>query len=181
MAANHNAALRQRLVQGYQLLRERLARRLGRTDLACDVLHDTYLRLAQLPEATEVRSGEAYLFRTALNVANSRAGQERRLLVRSEVEELLQVRGDGLDPDELAGAREELRALARALESLSPRRRAILLAARVENEPHDQTAARYGISTRMVEKELRFALDHCARALGRPLVRRFGPDGRGES
>ena len=55
------------------------------------------------------------------------------------------------------------------------RRRAIFILARVEEVPHSVIAQRFQISSRMVEKELSRALEHCAEYLGRNVVRRFGP------
>jgi RNA polymerase sigma-70 factor (ECF subfamily) len=61
------------------------------------------------------------------------------------------------------------------LQELPRRQRAILLAARVEQEPLDAIAARHGISLRMVGKDLKKALQHCADRLDRRVVQRFGP------
>eukprot|EP01035_Chromulina_nebulosa_P043540 gene43540-58960_t len=54
-------------------------------------------------------------------------------------------------------------------------RRAIVLAARVDEMPHKDIAARYGVSARTVEKELRAGLEHCCERLGRDFIQRFGP------
>ncbi|WP_169805114.1 sigma factor-like helix-turn-helix DNA-binding protein, partial [Variovorax boronicumulans] len=54
------------------------------------------------------------------------------------------------------------------------RRRAIVLAARVDEMPHKDIAARYGVSARTVEKELRAGLEHCCERLGRDFIQRFG-------
>jgi RNA polymerase sigma-70 factor (ECF subfamily) len=58
---------------------------------------------------------------------------------------------------------------------LTPRQRAILVAARVEETPQADIARHFGISTRMVGKELRKALEHCGRRLDRKVTQRFGP------
>jgi FlaA1/EpsC-like NDP-sugar epimerase len=47
--------------------------------------------------------------------------------------------------------------------------------------PHQEIATRFGISTRMVEKELKRALEHCGQRLERKIVRRFGPRPEEES
>ncbi|MNL55034.1 Sigma-70, region 4 [compost metagenome] len=41
----------------------------------------------------------------------------------------------------------------------------MLLAARVHELPHAEIARRYGVSERIVSKELKRALEHCAREL----------------
>jgi RNA polymerase sigma-70 factor (ECF subfamily) len=64
------------------------------------------------------------------------------------------------------------------LEELTPRRRMILLASRVEEVTLQEIANRLGISQRLVEIELKHALDHCAERLQRQVVRRFGPKPR---
>nr|WP_283472113.1 sigma-70 region 4 domain-containing protein [Methylosinus trichosporium] len=57
--------------------------------------------------------------------------------------------------------------LRQALEELTPRRRLILLASRVEGTPLRQIADDLGLSRRMVDMELRRALRHCAMRLRR--------------
>jgi RNA polymerase sigma-70 factor (ECF subfamily) len=51
--------------------------------------------------------------------------------------------------------------------TLPPRRRAVLLAVRLEGLSRQQIAERFGISTSMVEKELRQAQEYCATRFGR--------------
>jgi len=62
-----------------------------------------------------------------------------------------------------------------ALRELPERQRAILIAARVEHRPIEAIAAEHGVSARMIGKDLKKALQHCAARLDRPLVQRFGP------
>lgn len=169
--------LRQLLVDRYDDLRRRLAHRLGSTELATEILHETYLRLGRgRAEVGPVHSPNAYLFRTALNVAADHHRQTKsRRLNNLEVETLRGIADEALDSAKATEARLEVGALERALEELTPRRRAILIAARLEEVPHAEIAARFGISTRMVEKELKHALLHCSARLDKTLTRRFGP------
>jgi RNA polymerase sigma factor (sigma-70 family) len=170
------ATLRQLLVDGYDDLRRRLARRLGSRELATEILHETYLRLDRgAAELGTIRSPRAYLFRTALNVAADyhRDPDERRLS-KLEVDALRQIADTVLDPVKAIEARLEVATLERALNELTPRRRAILIAARLEEVPHAEIAARFGISTRMVEKELRTALLYCSQRLEKYSTDRFG-------
>ena len=53
----------------------------------------------------------------------------------------------------------------RALAQLPPRRRAILIAARVDGLSHETIAERFDISRTMVQKELRRAIRHCVEYL----------------
>jgi RNA polymerase sigma-70 factor (ECF subfamily) len=78
-------------------------------------------------------------------------------------------------PADILEGRSELRALEQALGELSTRRREILLASRADGVPLRDIAKRQGISQRMVEMELKQALIHCGRRLGRKIIQRFGP------
>jgi RNA polymerase sigma factor (sigma-70 family) len=168
-------SLQRLLVSGYDDLKTRLKHRLGSETLASEILHETYLRLQRLGATGPVQSPKAYLLRVALNVAASGRRADHRRLTRSEVEILLHRPDDAADPAQITEARSEIEALQRALNELPARRRAILLASRIEETSHQDIARRFGISTRMVEKELKLALVHCAARLDRKLVQRFGP------
>jgi len=168
-------SLQRLLVSGYDDLKTRLKHRLGSETLASEILHETYLRLHRLGAAGPVESPKAYLLRVALNVAASGRRADNRRLTRSEVEVLLHRPDHAVDPGQIAEGRSEIEALQRALNELPARRRAILLASRIEETSHQDIARRFGISTRMVEKELKLALVHCAERLDRKLVQRFGP------
>jgi len=101
--------------------------------------------------------------------------RERRRAPAGEIGALLDVADDAPSPDREIEARSEVAALERAIEELSPRRRTILLASRVQQLPLRQIAERLGVSQRLVEIELKQALAHCAERLERPLTQRFGP------
>jgi RNA polymerase sigma-70 factor (ECF subfamily) len=159
-----------------QELRRRLRRRLGSDDLVNDVLQETYLRVERLGDASAVSHNPAgYLFRMALNVAADQRQAESRYLTGEEVEELLHLGDDALDPARVTHARIEVAALESALKELTERQRAILIAARVDDLPQQEIADRFRISVRMVGKELKKALEHCGERLDRRVVQRFGP------
>jgi RNA polymerase sigma factor (sigma-70 family) len=154
------ASLRQLLVDRYYDLRDRLTRRLGSIELASEALHEVYLRLDRADRPGVVNSPAAYLFRAAYNIASDHRRTENRHAGRAVV--------DGLDipdrspgPDGIAEARAELAALERALLTLPPRQRAILIAARYELIPRAEIARRYKISRRLVQAELQRALEAC--------------------
>jgi len=168
------ASLRGLLVDRYEQLRSRLARRLGSTDLANEALQETWLRLQRAGDPGQLTRPEAYLFRVALNVAADRRDTERRRLALSEVEALRHLDDDELDPQRFAESRSEISALAQALDELPPRCRAIFIAARLDEIPHKDIAAAHGISTRMVEREVKRALEHCHDRLDRISPPKFG-------
>lgn len=169
------ATLRVLFLARYAQFRKHLQIRLGSEDLANDALQEAYLRVESTNVRSAVRYPSAYLFRIALNVAEDQRKSNSRLLSVGEVEALYDMADEMADPARGAEARNELEALERALAELPRRRRAIVLAARVDEMPHKDIAARYGVSARTVEKELRAGLEHCCKRLGRDFVQRFGP------
>jgi RNA polymerase sigma-70 factor (ECF subfamily) len=168
------ATLRDLLVDRYDELRRRLARRLGSAELATETLHETWLRLARAGEPGAVHSPESYLFRIALNVAFDRRHASKRELSASEIEALRRLDEKELDPLRIAEARSEIRALKQALDELPPRCRSIFIAARVEERAHREIAAKFGISTRMIERELKRAFDYFEARLEKRAVRHVG-------
>jgi RNA polymerase sigma-70 factor (ECF subfamily) len=167
-------SLRALLVERYIEFKHRLARRLGSVDLAAEALQETWLRLERPGHPGPVQRPEAYLLRVALNVAADRRDADRRRLAFSEIESLRHLDDDELDPERIAQSRSDITALSRALDELPPRCRAIFIAARLDEIPHRVIAARYGISTRMVERELKRALAHCGERLDRIATPQFG-------
>jgi RNA polymerase sigma factor (sigma-70 family) len=169
------ATLRQHLAERYDEFRSRLARRLGSADRASETLHETYLRLDRAGHVGVVRSPGAFLLRIAINIAADDGRAERRRARRHDVRALLTVADEGASPETAAAARQELAALETALEELTERRRTILLWSRLEGLPLRAIAARLEISQRLVEIELKHALEHCAERLGKTRTQRFGP------
>ncbi|MDC7787029.1 RNA polymerase sigma factor [Rhodoplanes sp. TEM] len=170
-------SLRRRLAARYGELKRRLSRRLGSADLAGDVLHETYLRLDPSSDVAAIRRPEDYIIRVALNIASDHRRSDVRRLKYSEVEALYHLADASIDPERRTAARSELAALGRALETLTARQRAILIAVRVNRTPHAELARRFGVSERMVVKDLRRALEHCADQLERTAITRFGSCG----
>ncbi len=118
--------IRRLFVEGYDDLKARLTHRLGSADLAGDVMHDAWLRLARIESVGIIQSPHSYLFRVALNVADA----------------VFQV------------AQADLEAFRKILAELPEQRRAIFLAARVGNMPRQQIADQLGISRRSVTREI---------------------------
>lgn len=174
MTINGRASLRQLLVAGYDDLKRRLTCRFGSADMASEVLHETYLRLDGTGEMGIVQQPQSYLYRMALNVAADQKRAEIRWANRVEIEALLHADDDQIDPERIVAARSEVAALERALADLPPLRRAIFLAALVEEMPYRAIAARFGTSLRTVEREMSRAFDQCGQRLGKKLAKRAG-------
>ena len=169
------SGLRSLFLDHYEGFRKRLRRRLGSDDLALDALQETWLRVERMGGSEPQRNPVAYLFRMALNAATDQRIAHSRVLTGAEVEALMDEAADHLDPATVAFSQSEMAALAAALRELPERQRAILIAARIEQQPIDSIADQHGVSSRMVGKDLKKALQHCAGRLDRPLVQRFGP------
>nr|WP_295377594.1 RNA polymerase sigma factor [Pseudoxanthomonas sp.] len=171
-----SAGLRTLLLDHYEEFRKRLRRRLGSDDLALEALQETWLRVERMREnAQPDRNPVAYLFRMAVNAATDQRVAQARVLTGMEIEALMDEVVDDQDPASVALGQAEIAVLAEALRELPRRQRAILLAARVEQEPLDAIARRHGVSLRMIGKDLKKALQHCATRLDRRVVQRFGP------
>ncbi|MEW6436327.1 MAG: RNA polymerase sigma factor [Pseudomonadota bacterium] len=161
MSETNIVALRRLLVLRYDDLRSRLTRRLGSSDLAHEILHETWLRLDRGEGAPAVQSLEAYVFRAALNTALDRRRAENRRLTAAEVEGLLEVVDESPGPEQVTEARSDLKVMRAIMLDLPPRQYAILLAARLEGLSRREIAKRFRISVRLVQRELQDAQNYC--------------------
>ena len=167
--------LRKLFLERYGQFRRHLQRRLGSEDLANDALHETYLRVERMNVPEAISYPSAYLMRIAINIAEDQRRDNARLLSLPDIDDLYEMADELADPARTFSARAELEELERALQELPKRRRAIVIAARVDQLPHRDIAERFGISARTVEKELRAGLEHCCERMGRDFIQRFGP------
>jgi RNA polymerase sigma-70 factor (ECF subfamily) len=178
MADDRRLTLRQLLTAGYEDLKRRLTRRLGSADTAAEALHETYLRLDGTAEIGSIRNPGAFLYRMALNVAMDGYRVDMRWLRRAELEALQHESDDQLTPERIVMARSEIALLEVALIDMPPRRRAIFMTALIEDLPYREVAARFGVSVRLVEREVRKALDHAGGRLEKKSQRRAGRPSR---
>lgn len=169
------AALRHALVDSYDTLSRRLTRRLGSSENAADALHDAYLRLESMADVSAINSPKDYLFRVALNIATDRRRREARLLSMAEIERFFELPDDAPDASRVVEARSEISSLEQAMRALPERRRLIFKAVLLDNVPRQELAERFGISQRMVDFEVKRALEFGARHL-RNLHDRFDSD-----
>jgi RNA polymerase sigma-70 factor, ECF subfamily len=160
MVEEPRPTLRQLLATRYEELKRKLTRRLGSADTAAEVLHETYLRLDGVVELARVRNPGGLLYRIALNVAMDGYRSDARWLRRAELETLTHVEENQLTPERIVLARSEIAMLELALTEMPPQRRAIFTAALIDDLPYRTIAARFGVSVRQVEREVRRALDH---------------------
>lgn len=167
------AVLRRHLEAHYLDFKQRLTRNLGSSDLAGDALHDTWLRLERGGELTAVNNPDSYLYSMAINIASNQRRARARHLSAAEVEAILDVADDKPDAIRELEDRAELAALADIIGELPPRQRAILLAARLHGTSRSDLAARFEVSERFIQKELRAAHEYCSDRLEKIRSARF--------
>jgi RNA polymerase sigma factor (sigma-70 family) len=167
MAENTRILLRNLLISRYETLRKRLHRQFGSEDRADDALHDTWVRLETMAEVGPVKNADAYLLRMATNAVIDQRRREsyETELDENEVEELFEIEDETADPERIVAGRRKVEGLIAILGGLPPRRRKILVAARLHGELNTEIAKRMGISLRLVERELSEALKHCHECL----------------
>lgn len=149
--------LRSLFVEHYHDFKARLARQLGSAGVADEIMHDTWLRLAQAESVGAVQNADRYLFRMALNAADDRRQKEKRHQAALDIDNFLELPDERPTPEDVVLARSELEAFKTFLAGLSSRRRIIFLAARLHNVPRQEIADRMGISRGLVAKELLLA------------------------
>lgn len=167
--------LRELFLARYKEFRQRLWNRLGSKNLADDALHETWLRIDGVGDGVVVKYPAAYLFRIALNVAEEQRRSSARIMSLAEVDDLYQVADELADPARIIMGEIEIEAFRAVLNELSPRRREIIIAARLRDVPHTDIARRFGVSLRTVEKELKAGLEYCCERLNKHYIQRFGP------
>jgi DNA-directed RNA polymerase specialized sigma24 family protein len=144
--------LRARMVARYVELRGKLERIVGSRDDAADAMQETWLRLSTTGSTSSstsdggtVNNADAYLLRMAANIATDRYRQNNVLLVHGEIDALVHIVDEVSDPERIASARSDVRALSQVLGRMPARR--------------------FGVSPSTVEKELRAALEFCKKHL----------------
>jgi RNA polymerase sigma factor (sigma-70 family) len=172
------AVLRKMLVGEYDDLRRQLTRRLGSDDVAREVLQETYLHLDRPSLLSVIDSPKRYLLTIATNIARMRFRRERRLVNLNDLDEALDFVDEAPDPLRSFEARQEFEALKAAFDELTPRRRYILFASRLEGRRLRDIADELYVSQRLVEKELKAALIFCGSKISRDVIQRFGPGTR---
>lgn len=171
LGASNRSILQAVLAADYDGLVRRLTRKFGSSDFASETLHETFARLENVPDKTELKSPKDYLFRAAINVGNNRLRAERIRASAAEIDAVLDVPDDRPDPARIVEARADMAALLQALDELPPRTRRAFEAALFESTPYARIAEELGVSLRTVERDIQQAIEHCARRVGHDAVR----------
>lgn len=175
MSNANQLALQSALTNDYEFLTRRLARRLGSSDLAREVLHDAYLKLDRVAENEPIGRPSDYIFRIAVNVAKDRWRNGNRVLNAAEIDAVFDIPDGAPSPSDIVESKLEMREFQAALGELSERRQRVFAAAHLENMPHSSIAERLGVHVRTIDFDLQYAMEHLSRRLGRKVVRKYGP------
>jgi RNA polymerase sigma factor (sigma-70 family) len=161
MSDNISGHLKQLLVSRYAYWIKKLERLAGSKDRAADVLHETWLRLESVSASSPIANVDAYIMRIASNIVIDQHRRGQHYVEQEDIDAVLDVPDEMADPERIVAARLRFAALTEVLLRLTPRRRAILLAARVEGQLNRDIAESMGISLRLVERELGIAIQYC--------------------
>lgn len=120
-----------------------------------DLRQDIYVRVYESARSALPTSPKAFLFATARNLITDRIRHSRVVLIDFTPDfDGLDVLIDEISPERRLSAREELRSLARAFDSLSDKCRNVVWLRRVEGLSQRETAQRLGLNEGAVESQL---------------------------
>jgi len=139
--------------------------------IAEELTQETYIRARRAIVAGQVEHIEAFLHKTARNLA---LDHQRRNRMRSGFErtdatetEIANVAADVPSQEAVIIQRERLRALDEALASLPERAQQVWRLSRIEKWPYPKIAMHLGVYPNTVFNDIKLALAHCQQALDR--------------
>jgi RNA polymerase sigma factor (sigma-70 family) len=140
-------------------LQKFLRRRGSSPQDAEDLVQEAVVRLfAYTRKVGEVRNTEAFLTRTAMNLAVDLHRSSRRDRFEPESVEVLDLLHLGPAPDEVFEAEQRLQRMKEALDQVSRRTREVFFMHRLQGLSHAEIARHLGVSTSAVEKHIASAL-----------------------
>jgi RNA polymerase sigma factor (sigma-70 family) len=124
-----------------------------------DLRQEVYMRVCESAQNEIPRSARSFVFTVARNLLIDRARREPIVSIEAVADlEVLNVAIDEPGPDRNAIARDELRRLQAALESLPLRSRSVVLMRKVDGLSRREIATRMGIAEKTVERHLTVGL-----------------------
>jgi RNA polymerase sigma-70 factor (ECF subfamily) len=160
------ALLKKLLISSYAHLARRLERVAGSPGEATDALHETWLNLETAAMPGSIANPDAYLLTMATNAVTDQFRREKRHLHEEEIDEYFHVADECADTERIVSARQQIDRLKAVLLHMPERRRAILVAARIDGRLNREIAEQFGISLRLVERELALGMQQ--------VIERFG-------
>jgi RNA polymerase sigma-70 factor (ECF subfamily) len=146
-------------------------RRTGNLLEAEDLTQETFARLIGSHTFEDVEEAHAFVFRVASNLLRDRARAAMRgyrsLPIEAVPENALEPRlVEGIDPERVFIAREDLTQVLAHLDALGERVKNVFILFRLEGRKQKDIAALYGISVSTVEKHIMAATLHLAKRFG---------------
>lgn len=139
-----------------------LRARVGHPQLAEDLAQEVYLRLLRMDDVSLIRDPRAFVIRLAVHAVH-----EWRMLARNRMPHSSEILPSLVDPDDSPAERLErkdrMRSLSLALDTLSPKCRAVLLMNRRDGMTCQEIAQHMQLSVGMVKKHLARGLAACRR------------------
>jgi RNA polymerase sigma-70 factor (ECF subfamily) len=125
-----------------------------RTDVE-DLRQEIYLRVYQGARENRPQSPRGFLFKTAHHLLIDRVRHERIVSIEATggIDEL-NVLVDEISPEQRVGARQELKRLARAFDTLPPRCREVIWMRRVLDISQKEVAKQLGVQEKAIEKQV---------------------------
>jgi RNA polymerase sigma factor (sigma-70 family) len=150
-------------------LRSFLLRRAAHSQDVEDLAQEVYLRLLRVADPQTVRCPQAYLYRVALNVLHefSMHMHSRRMVFDSDVvaEASDLFPDDSPGPEDLCLQSDRRLLLTRAIETLAPMQRTVLILAKFHDLSREEIATRLHIAPNTVKVHLYRAIAHCRELL----------------
>lgn len=140
-----------------RMLRKALAAALNsgaRRDDAEDIVQEAFLRIHRYEQDHVIRSKEAMLVTTAVNVSIDEQRKKKTSPVVTSHKALDEIFDCAPGPSEILYAKARLHHAYKGLEQLSEKTRRILLARRLDNVGVSEIAKREGMSVSAVEKQI---------------------------
>lgn len=130
-----------------------------------DLVQEVWIRFAS-SGAASVSSPVSYLRKIAKNLSiDYNRSVSKRLLRRAEIDELLSIPDETPNQEAALSSKQDVSRLAEIIDELPARRRQILIATRLNQEPYKVIAQQHGVSIRTIEMEVRAALEYCSRRM----------------
>ena len=133
-----------------------------------DIIQAAFSEMAKLGESHHIEHPKAYLFRASVNIGWRFL--KRQTLLREYLETHEHFFGDEMEeisPERLLESREALDTVNKAMQSLSPRQREIIVRSRLKGETYDQISNATGWSPAVISRDLNAALKILSTAVGR--------------
>lgn len=138
----------------FDRLKRRLMRRGASREDAEDFIQEAFVRLAEQEGRQEIRQPEAFLARTAMNLATDEARRRRRRRIADQPVEEMALADFSPGPDELLHRRQRLERLMSGLRAMDATTRSMLIAQRLDGRALADIGRAHGVSVSAVEKRI---------------------------